>query len=56
MAGRTCHQARRGHGVCQPIPPDCPAELIEKMCTDVLVSVERRRLKRHHEVVTLGDA
>jgi hypothetical protein len=32
------------------VPPDCPAELVEKMGADILAKVERRWPARHHEL------
>ena len=33
-----------------PVPPDCPAELLERIGADILAKVDRRWSKRHHEL------
>ena len=33
-----------------PVPPDCPAELLDKVGADVLAKVERRWSRKHHEL------
>jgi hypothetical protein len=30
------------------VPPDCPAELVQRMGADILAKIERRWPKRHH--------
>jgi hypothetical protein len=32
------------------VPPDCPAELLERMGADILAKVERRWPRRHHHL------
>jgi hypothetical protein len=37
-------------GVLPAVPPDCPAELVERMGADMLAKVERRWPRKHHDL------